>query len=215
MTTQEDAPPFDLDPEVSLPPSGEAQETHQPPIERPDVQTQREFGLLTPTSTSARRQLLCPRCHKTKRNHTCTGRYIPARQLTIARRRLGLATPGQSPIFGIVDLKTGTPEVYGVFAPNDVRALKHIPARLVSWAQEAQKAGRTGPDIWNDFCAICENKGQLYMCYGCNLSYHPRCSVRHVLNRRLKDKEEFLCPDCLRDSLPQNRTATSPAPGSQ
>ena len=119
--------------------------------------------------------------------------------MTIARRRLGLADPGTAPIFGIVDTKNEI-EVFGVYAPNDVRKMNVIDTPE-SWEKIAESNGQTGSHIWAEYCFKCDGRGQVYGCYGCNLAFHPRCSVRPLLARRLTDKEEFLCPDCLRDCV--------------
>ena len=158
-----------------------------------------ELGLATPVPPGGGMRNLCKRCHQPKRNHQCTGRYVPARQLTIARRRLGLADPGTAPIFGIVDTKNEI-EVFGVYAPNDVRKMNVIDTPE-SWEKIAESNGQTGSHIWAEYCFKCDGRGQVYGCYGCNLAFHPRCSVRPLLARRLTDKEEFLCPDCLRDCV--------------
>ena len=172
-----------------------------------------ELGLLTPVLPSGRRRVICKLCHKPKKNHKCAGRYVPTRQLSAARERLGLANPDQRAIFGIVCVTPNGREVFGAYAQNDVRTMPVVQDRLVSWEAEAKKMGRTDNEIWNDMCAVCDQQGHLYMCYGCNLAYHPRCSVRPVLNRRLRENEDFLCPDCLRDCVDLNATLPAlPAP---
>ena len=163
-----------------------------------------ELGLITPVPPGGGLRTICNRCHEPKRNHKCKGRYIPVRQLTVARRRLGLADVGARPIFGIVDDSGSRLAVFGVYAPNDVRVMKVLDGRLSSWEAEAKKAGREDDDIWNNECFKCEEKGRLYTCYGCNLAYHPRCSVAPTLARRLRFEENFLCPDCLRDCVEPN-----------
>jgi hypothetical protein len=107
-------------------------------------------------------------------------------------------------VFGIVTLQGSAVTVHGVFAPNDVRKMKLLPQRLTDWEKEAQALGLEGADIWNDLCQVCSETGKLYMCYGCNTAYHPKCSVDPVLFRKLKDNEEFLCPACLRDCVDKN-----------
>jgi hypothetical protein len=160
-----------------------------------------ELGLTTPVAPNGGLRNVCHRCHQPKRNHKCKGRYIPARQLTVARRRLGLADRDARPIFGIVDNTDGGSKVYGVYAANDVRLMNVLEGRLTSWEAEAKKLGRVEDDIWNEECFACEGKGRVLTCYGCNLAYHPRCSVAPVLARRLRLEEDFLCPDCLRDCV--------------
>ena len=162
-----------------------------------------ELGI-TPVAPDGGLRTICARCHQPKRNHKCKGRYIPARQLAVARRRLGLADLDARPVFGIVETSEDAevqPKVYGVYAPNDVRLMNTIEGRLTSWEEEAKKQGRTEDDIWNEECFKCEKKGKVYTCYGCNLAYHARCSVAPVLSRRLRFEEDFLCPDCLRDCV--------------
>ena len=107
--------------------------------------------------------------------------------------------------------------VSGVYAPNDVREMRFTPERLTDWAVVARALGREDAAIWNDECQACSKGGNLYLCYGCNLAYHPACSVRPVLARPLADAEEFLCPDCLRDcveapSNPDTAAVAPPAP---
>ena len=165
-----------------------------------------ELGL-TPVPPDGGLRTICARCHQPKRNHKCKGRYIPARQLAVARRRLGLADVDARPVFGIVETSENDevePKVYGVYAPNDVRLMNTIDGRLTSWEEEAKKQGRVEDDIWNEECFKCEKKGKVYTCYGCNLAYHARCSVAPVLSRRLRFEEDFLCPDCLRDCVDPN-----------
>ena len=58
--------------------------------------------------------------------------------------------------------------------------------------------------IWNEECFKCNGNGQVYSCYGCNLVFHPKCSVRPLLSRPLREEEEFMCPDCLRDCVDPN-----------
>ena len=178
-----------------------------------------ELGLITPVPPGGGLRSLCLRCHQRKRNHTCQGRYIPVRQLQVARRRLGLADPGQKPIFGMVDITGDRPKVFGVYASNDVRRMNVLPGRLTSWEDEAKRLGRSGDAIWNESCFACEGRGKVYTCYGCNLAFHPKCSVSPVLDRPLRVDEEFLCPDCLRDCVDQDaplvQTTVQPASTSQ
>ena len=164
-----------------------------------------ELGMTAPVAPCGGLRNLCKRCHKPKRNHKCQGRYIPIRQLTAARRRLGLADPGARAVFGLVvrDTEASEPEVFGVYAPNDVRKMNVVDAPK-SWEVIAKDLEQDGDHIWNEECFKCEGKGKVYNCYGCNLVFHPRCSVRPLLSRRLRTTEEFMCPDCLRDCVDPN-----------
>ena len=161
-----------------------------------------ELGMSEPVAPCGGLRNLCKRCHKPKRNHKCQGRYIPVRQLTAARRRLGLADEGARAIFGLVvrEDKEATPEVFGVYAPNDVRKMNLLELPQ-DWETVAGGLGQDGDHIWNEECFKCEKKGKVYNCFGCNLVFHPHCSVRPLLSRRLRTTEEFLCPDCLRDCV--------------
>ena len=158
-----------------------------------------QLGMTTLDPTGGMRNL-CNLCHKSKRNHKCTGRYIPVRQLAVARRRLGIAEAGSAPIFGIVDTSDEGAEVFGVYASNDVRKM-NVLTPPESWETVCEKLGEDGTHIWAEECFKCEGRGLVLGCYGCNLAFHPRCSVRPVLGRRLRGHEEFMCPDCLRDCV--------------
>ena len=161
-----------------------------------------ELGMSEPVAPCGGLRNLCKRCHKPKRNHKCQGRYIPVRQLTAARRRLGLADEGARAIFGLVvrENTEATPEVFGVYAPNDVRKMNLLELPQ-DWETVAGGLGQDGDHIWNEECFKCEKRGKVYNCFGCNLVFHPHCSVRPLLSRRLRTTEEFLCPDCLRDCV--------------
>ena len=164
-----------------------------------------ELGLVTPVAPCGGLRNLCKRCHQPKRNHKCKGRYIPARQLTVARRRLGLADPGARPIFGlaVTEKEHKEVQVYGVYAPNDVRKMNVVETPK-DWQTIADALGQKGMHIWNEECFKCNGNGQVYSCYGCNLVFHPKCSVRPLLSRPLREEEEFMCPDCLRDCVDPN-----------
>ena len=160
-----------------------------------------ELGMTDALPPGGGMRNLCNRCHKNKRNHKCTGRYIPVRQLTIARRRLGLADAGAPAIFGLVDTTDAeAPEVFGVYASNDVRKM-NVLNPPESWQEVSAKMGEEGDHIWAEECFKCEKRGRVIGCYSCNLAFHARCSVQPVLARRLRTTEEFMCPDCLRDCV--------------
>jgi hypothetical protein len=110
---------------------------------------------------------------------------------------MGQADKDADPKFGIVNMETM--KIYGVYGRYDRRELEG--AKVESWQDFAQSQGRDGSDIWADECYICDGKGRVHACYGCNMAAHPRCLVRKTLPKGLKDEEELLCTECTTEAL--------------
>ena len=143
---------------------------------------------------------LCAICKLPKRGHVCSGEYVPVRQAEVNRRRIGIASAGAAPQFGILTTNDkGEVAVSGVYGRNDFRQV--FNARVTSWAGVCEAQGRTGDDIWDEACDYCDRAGKVLSCFSCNRVYHHRCLTRPVLHRPLDANEELLCESCFRDTL--------------
>ena len=140
---------------------------------------------------------LCQKCHKGKKGHVCDGVYAPARQAVVNERRRGKDPDNRTPLFGIAHKKRGEDYVIrGVFAPYDLRVMTGEFESFEEMVQRTEHR-KARPDDWNDYCHVCEGKGGVTMCMGCNLVFHEKCLVLKTISEGLGRNEELVCPECI------------------